>query len=272
MNWNNVESTRSSTSSYQENSRVAVLLPLPLAGAYDYAVQAHGPLARGRLVRAPLGSRSLLGVVWGRAEGTVANEKLRLVDVLDAHRLPETLCDFVDWVARYTLSPPGAVLAQTLRVKDAFDAEMPRKALVKVDHVSELRLTDARTRVLNVMSDGLARAPADIAELASVSSGVITGLAEAGALRWVKLPEFDRVPQPDSDFNPASLTPDQLRAGEHLRDAVKKREFAVTLLDGVTGSGKTEAYFEGVAEAIAEGRQALILLPEIALTVQFLDR
>ena len=82
-----------------------MLLPLPLSGAYDYAVEADGPLTRGRLVRAPLGSRSLLGVVWGHAEGAVASEKLRVADALERHRLPETLCDFVDWVARYTLSP-----------------------------------------------------------------------------------------------------------------------------------------------------------------------
>jgi primosomal protein N' (replication factor Y) len=249
-----------------------VLLPLPLAGAYDYVVEAVGPLARGRLVRAPLGSRSLLGVVWGRAEGAVANDKLRVAAVLERHRLPETLCDFVDWVARYTLSPPGAVLAQALRVKDAFDAETPRKALIRSNHESQVRSTDARTRVLALMSDGLARTPTEIAELASVSPGVVTGLAQARALHWVELPEFERVPDPDPDYNPASLTPDQLRAGEHLRDAVKKREFSVALLDGVTGSGKTEAYFEGVAEALSAGTQVLILLPEIALTVQFLDR
>jgi primosomal protein N' (replication factor Y) len=267
-----MQSTPSSTSSHQENSRVGVLLPLPLAGTYDYAVRANGPLARGRLVRAPLGSRSLLGVVWGRAEGSVANEKLRVADVLETHRLPETLCTFIDWVARYTLSPPGAVLAQSLRVKDAFDAESPRKALIRGAEESQLRLTDARKRVLALMSDGLARMPAEIAELASVSPGVAASLARSGALQWVDLPEFERAPEPDPDFNPASLTPDQRRAGEHLRDAVKKREFTVTLLDGVTGSGKTEAYFEGVAEALNAGAQALILLPEIALTVQFLDR
>jgi primosomal protein N' (replication factor Y) len=267
-----MQSTPSSTSSHQENSRVGVLLPLPLAGTYDYAVRANGPLARGRLVRAPLGSRSLLGVVWGRAEGSVANEKLRVADVLETHRLPETLCNFIDWVARYTLSPPGAVLAQSLRVKDAFDAESPRKALIRGAEESQLRLTDARKRVLALMSDGLARMPAEIAELASVSPGVAASLARSGALQWVDLPEFERAPEPDPDFNPASLTPDQRRAGEHLRDAVKKREFTVTLLDGVTGSGKTEAYFEGVAEALNAGAQALILLPEIALTVQFLDR
>ncbi len=231
-----------------------MLLPLPLSGAYDYAVEADGPLTRGRLVRAPLGSRSLLGVVWGHAEGAVASEKLRVAGALERHRLPERLCDFVDWVARYTLSPPGAVLAQALRVKDAFDAETPRKALIKADREPQLRLTDARSRVLALMADGLARTPSEIAELASVSPGVVTGLAQAGALNWVDLPEFERVSEPDPDFNPASLTPDQLRAGEHFRDAVKKREFAVALLDGVTGSGKTEAYFEGIAEALARGR------------------
>ena len=150
------QGARLSTGSHPENARVAVLLPLPLAGAYDYAVEADGPLTRGRLVRAPLGSRSLLGVIWGRAEGAVANEKLRVAGALERHRLPERLCDFVDWVARYTLSPPGAVLAQALRVKDAFDAEVPRKALIKTDREPQGRLTDARSRVLAVMADGLA--------------------------------------------------------------------------------------------------------------------
>ena len=249
-----------------------MLLPLPLSGPYDYAVEAAGPLARGSLVRAPLGSRSLLGVVWGRADGAVASDKVRVAEVLERHRLPQTLCDFVDWVARYTLSPPGAVLAQALRAKDAFDPEVPRKALIQGDTEPQLRLTDARTRVLTLMSDGLARTQAEIAELAGVSPGVVTGLAQARALRWVELPEFARAPEPDADSSPATLTPDQLRAGEHLRDAVKKREFAVALLDGVTGSGKTEAYFEGIAQALLARCQVLILLPEIALTVQFLDR
>ena len=267
-----MQDAHSNTGSPQSDSRVAVLLPLPLSGPYDYAVKDARPLARGCVVHAPLGSRTLLGVIWGSADGAVASEKLRVAEVLESHRLPETLCDFVDWVARYTLSPPGAVLAQALRAKDAFKAETPRKALIRGDEDSQLRLTDARARVLKLMSDGLARMPAEIAELAGVSPGVVMSLAKARALRWVELPEFPPAPEPDPDGVPATLTPDQLRAGEHLRDAVKKREFSVALLDGVTGSGKTEAYFEGIAGALLAGAQVLILLPEIALTVQFLDR
>ena len=88
-------------------ARVAVLLPLPLAGAYDYACPRPTDLTRGAFVRAPLGSRSLLGVVWGHGEGAVANEKLRVAARWSASRLPEGLCDFVDWVARYTLARPA---------------------------------------------------------------------------------------------------------------------------------------------------------------------
>ena len=251
--------------------RAAVLLPLPLPVPYDYALP-DGVLARrGMLVRAPLGGRELVGVVWGKAQGGLAPEKLRLAEPLDAFRLPEALCDFIDWVARYTLSPPGAVLAQALRVRGAFDAEVPKKALV-LANAPPSRPTPARARVLEAMADGLARAPQAIAEEAGVSTGVVRSLADMGALRWVSVPEFAPCPEPDHAFDAVTLSPDQLRAAEHLREAVKKREFSVALLDGVTGSGKTEAYFEAVAEALAEGKQALILLPEIALTEQFLDR
>src|SRR5258706_4574220 len=271
MKWDGVQSATSGTVSSEPGARVAVLLPLPLAGPYDYAVEGRPLLVRGRLVRAPLGARELLGVVWGRAEGQIAREKLRTALALEDHRLPENLCDFVDWVARYTLNPPGSVLAQALRVRDAFEQESPRRALMR-GRETPTRLTEARKRVLRIMEDLLARMPAEIAELAGVSPGVVRSLADSRALKWVELPEFERCPEPDATFDAVKLSPDQLRAGEHLRDMVKKSEFAVALLDGVTGSGKTEAYFEGIAEALTAGRQVLILLPEIALTVQFLDR
>ena len=251
-------------------SRVAVVLPLPLPGPYDYALSPGTAAKRGTLVRAPLGGRELIGVVWDKGEGAVESAKLRVAEPI-GHCLPAALCDFIDWVARYTLNPPGAVLAQALRVKGAFDPEMPRRAYA-LSSATPPKATAARARVLALLADGLARTAADIAESASVGAGVVKGLAETGALREVLLPEFERAPAPDPAFDAVRLSPDQLRASEHMRDAVKKREFQVALLDGVTGSGKTEAYFEAVAEALTQGAQALILLPEIALTVQFLDR
>ncbi|MBN9593595.1 MAG: primosomal protein N', partial [Alphaproteobacteria bacterium] len=88
-----------------QTARAGVLLPLPLKGAYDYALA--GPLPRGTLVRAPLGWRESLGVVWGPAEGALSDTRLKMATPLDGQpQLPEHLCDFIDWVARYTLSPP----------------------------------------------------------------------------------------------------------------------------------------------------------------------
>jgi len=252
--------------------RAAVLLPLPLVGAYDYLLPEGSALARGSFVRAPLGKREVLGVVWGAATGGIAPEKLREVVALEHQPpLPQRLCDFIDWVARYTLSPPGAVLVLAMRPASAFDPETMRRALV-LGEAKPTKLTPARARVLDLMQDGLARTPSEIAERARVTAGVAKGLGDAGALKWIALPEFAPFPKPDPDFAQVTLNPDQARAADELTEAVKHREFAAALLDGVTGSGKTEAYFEAIAEALAQNKQVLILLPEIALTVQFLDR
>lgn len=251
-------------------SSASVLIPLPLQGPYDYRVADE--LGRGSLVRAPLGKREVLAVVWGEATGEIAPEKLRdVAPHVPARRLPTALCDFIDWVARYTLAPQGAVLAQAMRVPSAFEREKPRLAFRLGSNVPE-RLTPARKRVLEFMKDGFARPAAEIAAQTGVSPSVVKAFANAGGLAAVELPEFARLAAPDPDFDHVTLSPEQAAAATRLREAVKRKEFSAHLLDGVTGSGKTESYFEAVAEALAQGKQTLILLPEIALTVQFLDR
>src|SRR5258708_2501302 len=110
--------------------RVGVLLPLPLAGPYDYRIGA--PHERGTMVIAPLGPREALGVVWSDGEGKIDTHRLReAVPFAGAQPFPRTLCDFIDWVARYTLSPQGAVLALALRARQAFEDEVPRVAYVR---------------------------------------------------------------------------------------------------------------------------------------------
>jgi len=251
-------------------ARAGVLLPLPLGGAYDYRVKASLP--RGTIVEAPLGSRMVLGVVWGAADGAVAEARLKSAVPLEGDPcLPAALCDFIDWTARYTLTPPGIVLAIALRVRQAFEGETPRIAFAR-GAVTPPRMTAARARVLELAEDGLARSIAAWAEEANVTPQVVRGLVEAGALCATELPEFAAVPLPDPDFAPATLNPEQEFAARELCGRAAAREFSATLLDGVTGSGKTETYFEAVAEALRQKRQVMILLPEIALTVQFLDR
>ena len=250
--------------------RVGVLLPLPLKGPYDYRLAE--PLPRGTLVLAPLGPREALGVVWCESEGAVDDAKLKTAVPLEgAPRLPEALCDFIDWVARYTLSLPGVVLALALRARQAFEPETMRVAYVR-GPVTPSRMTAARTRVLGATQDGLARSVAAIAEDANVTPAVVRGLIEAGALVETDLPEFAPLPVPDPDAVHPTLSDEQKVAADALIAEVKARHFSTSLLDGITGSGKTETYFEAVAEALRQNRQVLILLPEIALTVQFLDR
>ena len=250
--------------------RAGVLLPRPLAGAYDYKLETELP--RGALVMAPLGSSELLGVVWGAAEGAVGDNRLKAATALDgAPALPEKLCDFIDWVADYTLSPPGAILAMALRSRTAFEPEARRTAYVKGE-ATPPRMSDARRRALETASDGLARSVSGLAEDANVSPAVVRGLVQAGALVTTTLPEFAPFAAPEPDYAPVELRGEQASAAQALRDAVAAKSFSAHLLDGVTGSGKTEVYFEAVAEALRQERQTLILLPEIALTAQFLER
>src|SRR5580693_4070948 len=130
--------------------RAGVLLPLPLAGAYDYKLPAGVNAPRGALVAAPLGNRETLGVVWGEAEGTVGDNRLKIAQPLEGGpSLPLGLCDFIDWVAAYTLNPPGAVLAMALRSAKLFEPETRRIAYVKGDVIPE-RMSEPRKRVLAV--------------------------------------------------------------------------------------------------------------------------
>ena len=252
--------------------RAGILLPLPLAGAYDYKLPRGVNAARGLVVAAPLGNRETMGVIWGAAEGTVGDNRLKIAEPLEgAPALPVGLCDFVDWVADYTLSPPGAILAMALRSRGAFEPEALRTAYIKGETIPP-RMSEARKRVLGIAEDGLVRSISGLAEDANVTPAVVRGLIAAGALVTTQLPEFSTFKDPEADYAAPVLNDHQAQAAKALREALAQKSFSAHLLDGVTGSGKTEVYFEAVAAALRQGKQSLILLPEIALTVQFLER
>lgn len=253
---------------------VDVLVPVALDHTYSYRVPAGMEVGPGDVVTVPLGARDAMGVVW--ATNATPDPRLhnRLKDItekVDVPPLRAELRGFVDWVANYTLSARGMVLRMTLRMGEHLGPERVRLG-VRLTGPPPERMTPARRRLIDVVADGLLHAKSEAAREAGISTGVVDGLVDEGTLTVEVLPKPPPPPAPDPSFAVPAFSPEQGDAAAALRALVEADAFRVALLDGVTGSGKTEVYFEAVAEAVRAGRQVLILMPEIALTGQFLDR
>jgi primosomal protein N' (replication factor Y) len=250
---------------------VAVMVGVAVEGPYSYRVPDGMMVERGSIVAVPLGPRLILGVVWGQPKDLIAHNRLRdIAHAYDVPPLSEELLRTVDWVARYTLTAPGQVLRGVLRSPEALDAPKPVIAYRRTGHEPE-KLTPARLRVLDCLMDDMAWPKPALVGASGVSSSVIEGLERAGAIEKLEMPAPPVVMPPDPDDNPARLSPEQQSALDQIL-ALDVHKFGVALLDGVTGGGKTEVFFEAVADTLRAGRQALVLLPEIALTNTFIDR
>jgi len=267
----------SHASSRPEEGRVSVLLPLPLAGAYDYALPDDVDLSPGDFVIVPLGRRELVGVVWGAGSDEVPASKLKpVIEQLDMPPLPEVSRRFVDWVAGYSMVPPGLVLRMTMSVRAALDPPRSAMGYRAADNpdlqagITGARMTPARARILEVLGRGPALPAMELAREAGVSPGVVRSMADVGLIEAIALPPARHV-LPDPDYAQAPLEAAQRTAANTLAAKVGNG-FSVTLIDGVTGSGKTSIYLEAIAAALKAGKQILVLLPEIALTAQLLDR
>jgi primosomal protein N' (replication factor Y) len=249
-----------------------VLLPLALDGPYSYRVPPDMALAAGDYVAVPLGPRQMIGVVWALKAEAGTDKKLRdVIERFDMPPLPETHRKFVEWLSTYYLEPAGNVLRMVLRAPGSFDG--PRGQIAyRATGAAPKRMTPQRARVLEVARDGFALRASELAEAAGVGTSVIKAMLKDGALETVALPALKRFQEPDLNGGGLALTNDQQEAARALRAVVAQRHHKVMLLDGVTGSGKTEVYFEAMAAALASGAQVLLLLPEIALTHGFIAR
>ena len=250
-------------------SIIGVMLPLPFNEPFDYKTETELPL--GTLVRVPWGREEQIGVVWkhGRSSELPENKIKPIIEKLDFPPLSKNLIQFVKFVAEYNLAFVGLVLKMVISVRAVFDDNQTETLYTlsgKTLAEAKLKNSDARWHVMDL----LRHAPytrKEICRGAGVGLSVVNTLITAGILKPIVRPKKKYYAEPKGSFSKVALTPEQETAAAELVRKVGNG-FSVTLLDGVTGSGKTEVYFEAVARALELGRQVLILVPEIALTTQ----
>ncbi|WP_297771070.1 primosomal protein N' [uncultured Roseovarius sp.] len=258
---------------HPEGDLVAVLTAQPLDGPLDYLAPEGGVMA-GAFVEVPLGPRKVLGVVWGPGRGGFDLKKARrIIRVLDVAPMRDEMQEFLRRAGEYTLTPLSAMLRLATRAPGLSDPPSMQK-VYRLGDVEPARMTEARARVLEVLRShgGLGFTLKELSDLAAVTSSVVKGLVAQGAVREETTPRDTPFARLDPERPPKDLTEAQDRAARAICDGLRSGAYRTTLLRGVTGSGKTEVYLEAVAEALRLGGQALVLLPEIALTAEFLTR
>ena len=258
---------------YDEGTLVGVLTAQPLDRLLDYRAP-EGGCQLGAFVEVPLGPRKVLGVVWGPGKGDYDLARIRsVIRVLDAAPMREEMRDFLRRAADYTLTALPAMLRLATRAPGLGDPPSMCKVFRRGDCEPD-RMTDARRRVLEALRDygDLSFTLKELADLSGVTPSVIKGLVKQSAVVEEDSPRDLPFARLDPALPCKELTEDQAAGATQLANAVRSQKYGTTLLRGVTGSGKTEVYLEAVAAALSAGRQALVLLPEIALTAEFLTR
>jgi primosomal protein N' (replication factor Y) len=257
-----------------------VALPLPLPQAFDYLPAADMPprdAAIGARVRVPFGNRQLVGVVVGLAPAQDGAELRPVLGQLDPEPLFHgELLQSLRWLARYTHAPLGEVLATAL------PAALRRGDPLPETHAWAWQLTEAGQAALTGLRAGKPRQLAERlrahardedaldAEAGAGWRSAARALAQRGMAERIAIPANLLATTASADALVANAQ--QQAAIDAVQAAATRDGFAALLLDGVTGSGKTEVYLQAIADCLARGRQALVLVPEIGLTPQMLAR
>lgn len=259
---------------FKSGDIVKVLIPNVINTGYDYRLTAKAEV--GDFVRVTVMNRQYVGVIIGNGDSNLDVSKIKpIIEVCNFGHLSHSDIDWIYKMSNWTLMAPGAVLRLILNVPDAF---LPPKTeqLYRVNFDSKVKMTDARQSVFDAFqsNDNDAMSVNDIINIAHVGNAVIKGMIKSGALveSMVREKTNNDFVYEYFDTKNVVLNKEQQSAANILKTAINKNEFSVHLLDGITGSGKTQVYFDAVLNAYNNGKSVLLMMPEIALTAQFMDR
>ena len=254
-----------------------VALPLPLPRLFDYRPPIGEAVEDGDVglrVRVPFGNRELVGIVveTGPADLEAPDAKPALARLDPEPILEGELLESLHWLARYTHAPLGEILATAL------PASLRRGDPLPDTHAWAWQLTEAGLTAREGLRAGKPRRLADLLQAGALDEDRLDlefedWRAAARALAKRELAQRIAIPAVAQAVEPRpgpELHPEQQAAVDAILAA--RDGFAALLLDGVTGSGKTEVYLHAIADCLARGKQALVLVPEIGLTPQTLAR
>lgn len=252
---------------------VKILIPNVVNAGYDYRLTAPADL--GNFVRVRVMRRPYIGVVWGVGDSNLPPDKIRDTDEVFPERVPVTDLQWIQKMSAWTLMTPGAVLRLIVNVPDAFSPPRTEQLYV-YNNDTGVRMTDARQSVADAFAsnDNDAMSASDIQNIAQVSGAVVRGMISRGVLMSVaaRTCETDFSKLEYHDMGNIELNTEQAAAAREIGAAIDRGGFSAYLLDGITGSGKTQVYFDAAWRAYSRGASVLLMMPEIALTAQFMSR
>ncbi len=252
-----------------------ILLPLPFNDVFDY--HSDTELSIGQLVIVPFGRKELVGVIWKKGKSAEIEEKKikKIKQIIGLPPLKQSMIAFIKKVALYNFSPLGLVLKMVLGPKTN---QLPKQKIsvyglnIEDGNLEGIRITEARRAVFDFLSGGKEAEKEEIIDQTNVSQNVINTLVKSGFLYKKEIIINENCDEQFINLHKqAKLTDEQQNAANYLIKHIDIG-YSTTLLDGVTGSGKTEVYFEAIADVLAKNKQVLVLVPEISLTTQWLNR
>jgi len=259
---------------FKNGDIIKVLIPNVINTGYDYRLTMDADI--GDFVRVTVMNRQYIGVIIGNSDSGLDISKIKpIIDVCNIGHMSKADIDWIYKMSQWTLMTPGAVLRLILNVPDAFGAPKTEQ-LYTFNFDTNMKMTDTRQSVADAFqsNDNEAMSINDIINIAHVGNSVVKGMIKNGSLVCsdVREKNNDDFVYEYHDTGNIVLNDEQQLAANTLKSALDKNEFSVHLLDGITGSGKTQVYFDAVLNAYNNGKSVLLMMPEIALTAQFMDR